>query len=161
MSKKKKELNSRVVLKKEALQLEESFKRTHALSLSNDSDLDLLKKFEYFRNITKNVREGDRFIIRKKDLSYYAEALVMKRTENVGIKLHILCEHDLSDLKSVPKRSDSSDDPGFYIPEGYSVKWGGPHNKYQVIYGSSVMEKNFENKQDAYDFLGKHLESIS
>lgn len=121
---------------------------THSYNMSVDENLSDLKRSSYWSLCTRGVSVGDFIIITKEDNSFVAEAYVISKKENVGLKIVILREHNLEDC--------SVNDE--YSKDDFIINYAATQ-KHRIIYKGTgdILEKGFSTKKEAEQYLEDYL----
>lgn len=106
-----------------------------------DTPIDAMLDQSYWAHVASKMQPGDLIEIVPEDRSYIAELFVRDAGHlyaKVALKSH-----------TVFGKADSK------TPDGYEVKWHGPHAKYAVLLGADKLKDGFVDKAEANAWIAE------
>lgn len=120
----------------------------HGTPSAGHSEADIESR-EYWKHHSRNLRSGDHIELLWEDNSKWAKVIVVS-ADNFGASVCFL--HKPVNLQGKSKSSSSAP---------FATKWGGPHNKWQVVRSSDgeIIEKGMDARPDAERYITEKLKA--
>lgn len=128
------------------LQMAGHYRESWEVVVPSETTIADLERAEFWVHVAKRLRRQSKIDVLWEDESRYAELIVLSSgTGFAKVKTLRTVEFDAADENNAPL-------------DGFSVKWGGPHDKFRVVRNSDnlVMRKDFVKKSDAEAWARGH-----
>lgn len=126
-------------------------RREYVVTVEHGVTIEDVQKPAFWQHVAAKLRPWDHIEVRADDESFYAELLV--RSMGKGWAVVSLLSH-VELAKKEPEAEPGAD---------FLVKWGGPHNKHQVIRVADnvLMSKGHGSAADAHTWIAEHRKALA